>query len=51
MILLPRFDAAAVLDTMARERVTFWAGAPTMFWALLNHVRTTGADPAVAGRT
>ena len=46
--LLPRFDAAAVLDTMARERVTFWAGVPTMFWALLNHVRTTGADPAAA---
>ena len=48
MILLPRFDAAAVLDTMARERVTFWAGVPTMFWVLLNHVRTTGADPAAA---
>ena len=48
MILLPRFEAATVLDTMARERVTFWAGVPTMFWALLHHVRTTGADPAPA---
>ena len=48
MVLMPRFEAAAVLDTMTRERVTFWAGVPTMFWALLNHVRSAGADAAAA---
>jgi long-chain acyl-CoA synthetase len=32
-----RFDAAAVLDLMERERVTIFAGVPTMYFDLLNH--------------
>ncbi len=35
--LLPRFDPAAVLSAMGRDRVTVFAGVPTMYWALLNH--------------
>ena len=35
--LLPRFDPAAVLSAMGRDRVTIFAGVPTMYWALLNH--------------
>jgi long-chain acyl-CoA synthetase len=35
MTLLPRFDAAAVLETIARERATIFMGVPTMFIALL----------------
>ncbi len=35
--LLPRFDPAAVFSAMGRDRVTVFAGVPTMYWALLNH--------------
>ena len=35
LVLLPRFDAAAALALMQRHAVTFFAGVPTMFWALL----------------
>jgi long-chain acyl-CoA synthetase len=44
LVLLPRFEPAAVLDAFARERVTCWIGVPTMYWALLEHVAATGAD-------
>jgi long-chain acyl-CoA synthetase len=44
LLLLPRFDAAAVLKTMAEERATCWVGVPTMYWALLQHVRQSGVD-------
>ncbi|MEN3340417.1 MAG: long-chain acyl-CoA synthetase [Acidobacteriota bacterium] len=37
LVMLPRFDPAAVLDTMAREKVGFWIGVPTMYWALLEY--------------
>ncbi len=43
MVLLPRFDPAAVLDLMQKENVTFFSGVPTMYWALLNH-DTSGYD-------
>ena len=35
LILLPRFDPATALSIMAREHVSFFAGVPTMYWALL----------------
>ncbi|MDQ8706095.1 long-chain fatty acid--CoA ligase [Streptomyces sp. LHD-70] len=35
-VLLPRFDAGQALELMEREQVTFFAGVPTMYWALLN---------------
>ncbi len=44
LVLLPRFDPAAVLKTMVDERATYWIGVPTMFWALLQYVRQSGAD-------
>lgn len=37
MILLPRFQAADVLQTIDREKPTLFPGAPTMYIALLNH--------------
>ena len=42
-VMLPRFDPAAVLETMAAEKVGFWIGVPTMYWALLEYAaaRTT----------
>jgi long-chain acyl-CoA synthetase len=44
LVLLPRFDPAAVLDAFAREQVGLWIGVPTMYWALLDHARASGAD-------
>ena len=36
LILLPRFTPDAALNLMERENVTFFAGVPTMYWAMLN---------------
>jgi long-chain acyl-CoA synthetase len=44
VVLLPRFDAKATLDVMVREKVNFWVGVPTMYWALLKYVDETGYD-------
>ncbi len=44
LVLLPRFDPATVLETFARERIGLWIGVPTMYWALLDHARASGAD-------
>ncbi len=35
VVMLPRFEAKAALALMAREKVTFFAGVPTMYWGLL----------------
>ena len=35
MVLIPRFEADAVLDAMARHRCTIFTGVPTMYFALL----------------
>jgi long-chain acyl-CoA synthetase len=35
--LVPRFDATRVLEVIQRDRVTIFAGVPTMYFALLNH--------------
>jgi len=35
LVLLPRFDAAAVVDLMQKENISFFAGVPTMYWGLL----------------
>jgi long-chain acyl-CoA synthetase len=37
VVLMPRFEAGAALDLMLAEKVTFFAGVPTMYWALLTH--------------
>lgn len=44
LVLMARFDAAAALETMVQEQVTFFAGVPTMYWGLLNHAETSGMD-------
>jgi long-chain acyl-CoA synthetase len=46
MVLLARFDPAVVLDTIVRERVGFWIGVPTMYWALLEYVANGNIAPA-----
>ena len=37
MSLIPRFDPAAVLEAIQRDRATIFDGVPTMFIALLTH--------------
>jgi long-chain acyl-CoA synthetase len=44
VVLLPRFDAAAVLRTFETEQVNCWVGVPTMYWALLQHARKEQLD-------
>lgn len=42
-VMLPRFEANAALALMLKEKVTFFAGVPTMFWGLLG-VAADGSD-------
>ncbi|WP_406402421.1 long-chain-fatty-acid--CoA ligase [Streptomyces uncialis] len=50
VVLLPRFEPGAALAAMERERVTFFAGVPTMYWALLTHEAADRFDlEAIAG--
>jgi long-chain acyl-CoA synthetase len=35
IVMLPRFEATAALGLMLANRVTFFAGVPTMYWGLL----------------
>jgi long-chain acyl-CoA synthetase len=43
-VLIPRFDGDAVTSAMIQEKVTIFAGVPTMFWGLL-HYNKTGFKP------
>ncbi len=44
IVLLPRFEPKAALDAMVEEKVNFWVGVPTMYWAILKFVEETGYD-------
>lgn len=46
VVLLPRFEARTALETMGRERVNFWTGVPTMYWAMLKYVEENVFDVA-----
>jgi len=35
VVMLPRFEAGAALGLMLKEKVSFFAGVPTMYWGLL----------------
>ncbi|MBU1170405.1 MAG: long-chain fatty acid--CoA ligase [Proteobacteria bacterium] len=37
LVLIPRFEPGLVLRAMQKEKVTVFAGVPTMYWALLNY--------------
>jgi len=49
VVLLPRFDAGQALALMEREQVTFFAGVPTMYHALL-HCEDAPDIEAIAAR-
>jgi len=44
VVMLPRFEADPALKTMAAEKVTFFAGVPTMYWGLLGALDDSGVD-------
>ena len=44
VVLLPRFEPKAALEAMVAEKVNFWVGVPTMFWAILKYVKENGFD-------
>ncbi|WP_313404384.1 long-chain fatty acid--CoA ligase [Aeromicrobium sp.] len=35
IVYLPRFEPKAALDLLVKEKITFFAGVPTMYWGLL----------------
>ena len=44
VVLLPRFEPKTTLDMMVAEKVNFWVGVPTMFWALLKYAKENDYD-------
>ena len=50
LVLLPRFDPGVALSLMRREHVTFFAGVPTMYWALLGYDDADRADVETIAR-
>ena len=49
LVLLPRFEPAAVLQAFEAEHISCWVGVPTMYWTLLQHVRSEGIDVGRVG--
>jgi long-chain acyl-CoA synthetase len=47
IVLMPRFDGAAALDLMVKEKVTYFAGVPTMFMGLLAATEQTDSRPVL----
>jgi long-chain acyl-CoA synthetase len=48
LVLMPRFDCAAVVAAFASERVGLWVAVPTMYWTLLQYAKTSGVDLSTA---
>ena len=48
VVMLPRFEAHAALALMTGEKVTFFAGVPTMYWGLLGALDDTVDVEALA---
>ncbi|MFG1698969.1 long-chain fatty acid--CoA ligase [Nonomuraea sp. NPDC049309] len=44
VVLMPRFDPAEALATMVKEKVTFFAGVPTMYWGMLTKIHSDGME-------
>jgi long-chain acyl-CoA synthetase len=47
IVMLPRFEPAAALQLMLAEKVSFFAGVPTMYWGLLGALDTPPDSGAV----
>ncbi len=46
VVLLPRFEAQSMMDAIIKEKINFWTGVPTMYWAILKCVEENGTDVA-----
>ncbi len=44
VVLLPRFEPQSTLKAMVDEKINFWTGVPTMYWALLKYVEENKID-------
>ncbi|WP_326824448.1 long-chain fatty acid--CoA ligase [Streptosporangium sp. NBC_01639] len=44
VVLVPRFDPGPALELMRTENVTFFAGVPTMYWAMLTKIHADGDE-------
>jgi long-chain acyl-CoA synthetase len=51
LVLLPRFDPAALLAAIASEGITHWIGVPTMYWTLLKHAHERNIDVSQTAAT
>lgn len=45
VVLMPRFDGPSALELMVKEKVTYFAGVPTMYMALLSAAAESPARP------
>jgi len=43
-VLIPRFDAEMVLSLIQNEKITHFAGVPTMYWGLLSYPEANKFD-------
>jgi long-chain acyl-CoA synthetase len=48
LVLMPRFEPGEALALMRAEGVTFVAGVPTMYWAMLTKIHAEGAEVPTA---
>ena len=46
IVLLPRFEAETTLEAFRDEKINFWTGVPTMYWAILKYVEENDVDVA-----
>jgi long-chain acyl-CoA synthetase len=51
LVLLPRFSPQAALHLMDEENITFFAGVPTMYWAMLHYPQANQYDLQKIART
>src|SRR5690606_1297368 len=42
IVYLPRFEPEAALNLLLKEKITFFAGVPTMYWGLLQALEAAG---------
>ncbi len=45
LVLLPRFEVEAVMETIQNEKVTSFCGVPTMYIAVIHHPRRQEVQP------
>lgn len=48
VVMLPRFEPGPAIEVMLREKVTYFAGVPTMYWGLLSALTADVPVAAIA---